>query len=301
MKAHGELFTSLTNGEKPHAYPDRWPQPVGFRRSDDLAVCLLLHYPRYGGAPYFDSAGHAVDQTLLIVERAVQAAHPNVNDLVFAQMFDFVADLYPGGAPIGFDYEKDFYKHLSESNKTAWKKSQVGALAAMFVDEMVQRERVGAIVVIAGNNPTRFWPELLNAALPIALAEAARLLGRDVEFEIRYLSDLPPLDSGPNGEPAPALSEKWLLEHPSTANSTMASDRCRRWDAAIGVAFGVPSVAYFARLKKSHGEYNALEMGMLQADAKVRYCSLTLTPQVSVPLALISNPNPQPQPQPHQP
>ena len=154
VKKHGELFKRLT-GEEPHAYPARWPQPAGFARADSYARLLLLHFPRYSDSPYFDPAtGHAIDQTLHIVERAVQAARPDLQ-LVFAQMYDYVGDLYDGGAPIGFDFERDFYKRLTTEEQEAWRDSKVRALAAVFVDEMVLRGRVGALVTIAGVNPTK--------------------------------------------------------------------------------------------------------------------------------------------------
>ena len=154
VKEHGELFETLTD-ETPHAYPARWQQPAGFARADRFARFLLLHYPRYSDAHYFDPAtGHATDQTLHIVERAVQAARPDLQ-LVFAQMFDWVGDLYDGGAQIGFDFERDFYERLTIGNQRAWRDSKVRALAAVLVDEMVLRGRVGALVTIAGANPTK--------------------------------------------------------------------------------------------------------------------------------------------------
>jgi len=277
VSKHGELFTRLT-GEKPHAYPPPWPRPKGFEPGDDLARFLLLHYPRYGDTAYFDPlTGHAVDQTLLVVERAVQALHPDV-ELTFAQMFDFIGDLCGGGAPLGFGFKKDFYEKLSKDKRSAWWTSKVEALAAVFVDEMVERKRVGATVLIAGTDPTDFWPALLAEALPIALEAASKLLGCKAVFEIKYLTDLPALEVGPGGEAAPVLSQAWQLTHPSTAYTTMTRDMSRRWDAALAQMFGRPSVPYFARLNKRHGDFNRAELRLLQDHAKACHCSLTLTP-----------------------
>ena len=286
MKLLGELFENLTNGNAPHAYPQRWAQPTGFARSDRFARFLLLHYPRYGKMHYFNPlTGHATDQTLLLLERAVQALYPNL-PLTFAQMFDYVSDLYDGGAQLGFGFEKDFYKNLSDDQRSAWRASKVAALAAVFVDEIVQRKRKGAIVLIAGKDPTEFWPELLAEALPIALAAATRILGHVAVFEIKYLIDLPALEKGPNGEAAPELQHAWALEHPSTAYTTMPLDMSWRWDVALAQQFGVTIAPYFMRLKKEYGNYNALEMRQLQAHAKARICSLTITPHLPLPLPL---------------
>ena len=280
---HGELFAELS-GAEPHVYPPRWPQPEDFERGDNFARFLLLHFPRFGGTHYFDPVtGHAVDQTLLVVERAVQALYPNV-DLKFAHMFDYVGDLYDGGAPLGFGFKQDFYEALSDDDQSAWRASKVALLAAVFVDEMVQRQRVGAFVLIAGVDPTEFWPALLAEALPIALKAAEQLLGRPAAFEIKYLTDLPALEEGPGGEAAPVLRQAWELTHPSTAYTTMPRDMSARWDEALAQLFGRPSVPYFARLKKKHGNHNAVELRMLQAHAKACHRSLTL------PLPLTPNP-----------
>ena len=272
-EAHGKLFKKLTRRTEPHVFPPRLPQPAGFERGDGLARILLLHYPRLGKKPYFDpDTGHPSDQTLVYLERAVQAAYPKLT-LTFGQMFDWVGDLFDGGAPLNFDFNKDFFKPLSKKQKEAWWESKVAYVAAVLVDEIVERKRVGAIVAIAGVNPIAIWPKLLASALPIAIAAAEDILDRPVTFEIKYLSELPELEPGRNGE-RPPEREGWELQHPSTAATTMASDECKRWDAAILQVFGA-GTEYFQRLKKKHGDYNAAEMLVLQAHAKARHYSLT--------------------------
>ena len=123
--------------------------------------------------------------------------------------------------------------------------------------------------------------------MPIALKQASALLGHEVAFEIKYLTGLPPLEGGPNGAAPPRLQTPWALEHPSTAHTSMARDKCARWDAAISQVFGARGLEYFVRLKKKHGDHNAAELRVLQADAKARRCSPTpSTPPQRSPLLL---------------
>ena len=274
------FFAELPGGMPAHLPPVPKPLPEGMRRGQRSRF-YLFHYPsphsaKHGG--YVTDEGHATDETTRMLERAVNSSHNRVN-LTFDQHFDYIADIYDGPHPfkvgkVDFTFDKHFYnyKKLNPQQMADWRAGKVDILKNVIVDEIVERGRVSADVLVTGVQAQKWWPALLAEAVPLAREEARVILG---------LADLPPFDlafpSEQRGElpslPDDAKCADSEVQHPCGALKCMSLGHRARVDAAIqfaqrGVLPEDAIVEYFQALSPKHGNFNDTERKQLQADAK---------------------------------
>ena len=176
-----------------------------------------------------------------------------------------------------FKFSTHFYNKLSQDDKKRWWDSKVEVLKCVIIDE-IERGREGADCFISGKEPLAWWPKLLEAALPMAIAEAKALAGRDVTYDIRYASeakgDLPPLQPIAAGKPAPSCGDM-EVQHACGALKAMSLDHRARLDALTkwvqGPILASATVTYFQSLSPKYGgSYSEAERRTLQSDAKAR-------------------------------
>ena len=128
--------------------------------------------------------------------------------------------------------------------------------------------------------PRKWWPELLAAAVPLARAQARRILGLTYlpPYDIAYPStsggQLPPLTPDEETGRAPSCGDI-EIQHPCGALSFMSLDQRARLDAGLQWLhrhiLGDSHVVYFRRLTPKFGDYSEAERRRAQADAKVRF------------------------------
>ena len=113
--------------------------------------------------------------------------------LVSSRFFFAASTNYYGNDGTAFSYERHFLDTLTAEERTAWDASMVEMYAAMFVDEIVERGRTGAIALICGKLPDVYFPQIFDQAARVASARVGMERG-DASFEycVRRPTELPP-------------------------------------------------------------------------------------------------------------
>lgn len=170
---------------------------VGRESGGDVLILALHYAPCNVGCSrdgWWDSNGAATCPTTRVLEEMGKEAIPG---RPFCSHFDIYLDLfdsvhwYKGDDGKPFNFRAHFYSQFPPEQRDEWLQLKLTMLAWMIVDEIVERGRTGAFVIVGGGEANDVWRGLLTRAVEQAkqiVAEqegdaAARAEGFELKFE----------------------------------------------------------------------------------------------------------------------
>ena len=242
--------------------PPTWSLPESLGKRDNETRCFFFHYPPPEAAVsgFFAKSGHATTQTTFHVERAAESALPKGVQYPFACQYDIFTDLFEAPTDLkvadgqAFSYKKHYLGTLSEAEAEEDERSKIELLKEMMIEERKRRGRVGLVAYIAGVEPDRYAPALLEKAAALATTVLRREEPEAASYTVRRPTDLPEATCKKRkGTPS-------RVAHPCMAAAMPIDERLRN-DAVVtqvqGSILAGTNVRYFKALKTESAEQEA--------------------------------------------